>query len=137
MRIVTWAQYWLSLAVILGVLLLCAACEREHSNPLDPESQAYQDRPLAPAGLTAVGEPSRIRLEWEASAEPDVVGYAVYRASRPDGDYIMLTGLTGETVFYDDDGALEVGNTYYYRVACVQRTGVVGDQSPYVYAQVH
>ena len=84
------------LAALIGTVMLWSACERKHTNPLDPESDAWKsggEAPAAPEGVTAAGEVGRIRVGWDSSEDPDVAGYAVYRADRPDGDYVMLPGL--------------------------------------------
>ena len=124
---------YLKFAALIGTVFLSFTCAREHTNPLDPASGGV--RP--PTGVTARGEVGQIRLEWGLSTDPDVAGYAVYRADTPDGDYTMVAGLnstitTGESAFYDTE--IEQGETYYYRIASVSRTGAVSAQSAYVYA---
>jgi Tol biopolymer transport system component/fibronectin type 3 domain-containing protein len=46
--------------------------------------------PAAPTGLSATAGDMRVSLRWTANAEPDVVGYRVYRASTSGGPYTAV-----------------------------------------------
>jgi hypothetical protein len=69
--------------------------------------------PLAPTGLVAVGGDGRITLTWNRNAEPDVVGYRLYRSLTSGGPYTLVATVT-------DPGRLDVplpnGVTQYYAV---------------------
>ncbi|UCE39148.1 MAG: right-handed parallel beta-helix repeat-containing protein [Thermoplasmata archaeon] len=72
--------------------------------------------PMPPTNLTAVrgySEDSLV-LIWHAVGDEDVMGYNVYRAETPDGEFELIAklGLQNE---YTDYG-LETYTTYYYKV---------------------
>jgi subtilase family serine protease/fibronectin type 3 domain-containing protein len=56
--------------------------------------------PAAPSGLRATPGDHRVTLAWNASPEPDVTGYRVYRAATAGGPY-ELVGATPTPSFLD------------------------------------
>jgi hypothetical protein len=82
-------------------------------------SVAVNVAPAAPTGLSAIAGDARVDLLWTASAEPDVAGYRVYRASSSGGPY-ALVGAT-PVASYADVG-LPNGETLYYVVTAVDAT---------------
>ncbi len=128
----------LAIATIAVAALLIGSCERERSNPLDPEAGEGRDRPATPVGLTAEPGVGFIRLSWQPVTSPDLAGYAVYRASKSDGDYQFVGGegvgtleyTTGKTSFVDSLDA--DGATHFYRLAAVDTTGLVSQLSAFV-----
>ena len=128
-----------TIAVMAAVMaLLVGSCERERANPLDPEADEGRDRPATPLGLTAEPGVGFIRLSWQPVTSPDLAGYTVYRASKSDGDYQIVTGdgvsplayTTGKTSFVDSLDA--DGTTRFYRVVAVDTTGLVSPLSAFV-----
>ena len=129
-----------------ALLILCAlsvgSCERERSNPLDPEGEVVLNRPSAPSGLTAQAGVGFIALSWQPVTSSDLAGYAIYKASQSDGDYKFMTGsgdgtapdsastfTTGKTTYVDSvDGAV----TLFYRVAAVDTSGFSSELSRFV-----
>jgi len=83
--------------------------------------------PGAPTGLQAVAGEGMISLIWDASAERDLEGYIVLRATGP-GD--VLRAITPspirETTFRD---AVPAGTAYVYAVAAADRAGNVSPPS--------
>lgn len=76
--------------------------------------------PSPPAHLVAVPSETAVRLAWNASPEPDVAGYLVYRSTGPGVDFVRLTPAPmAATVF--TDRAVERGKTYWYAVTAVDR----------------
>ena len=73
--------------------------------------------PSPPAGLVAVPSPDAVRLAWNASPEPDVATYAIYRAAG-NGEFarIATTTVPG-TVYTDRD--VKPGTTYRYAVTAL------------------
>ena len=122
--------------------LLLFSCDRERSNPLDPQADAMIERPSTPAGLVAEPGVSLVRLLWQAVENRDLAGYAVYRAVRSDGEYDFIPGegdstlqiTTGKTSFVDSVDA--AGATFFYRVAAVDTTGLHSELSGFVGATV-
>lgn len=125
------------LVLLIGAVLLWPACERKHTNPLDPESAQYKAKPQTPAAPTAEAGFGRILIRWSPSQEEDVIGYGVYRSRSPEGPYVFIPGYgtalltTAETEYEDTD--VSVGQTCYYRVSAVSATGLESALSAYAY----
>ncbi|WP_257463584.1 Ig-like domain-containing protein [Archangium lipolyticum] len=86
--------------------------------------------PAAPSGvkLTAPPVPSNggfLDVSWNANAEADLAGYAVYRSTKAGGPYTRVTGT--QSTFHRDD-LLNIGTTYHYVVAAVD---VAGNESSF------
>jgi fibronectin type 3 domain-containing protein len=75
--------------------------------------------PAAPTGLVAVPSGGAIRLAWNASPEPDVAAYAVYRATEGGGFLRIATTVPPGTVYADRD--VRPGTTYRYAVTAIDR----------------
>ncbi|MFJ2092928.1 GH116 family glycosyl-hydrolase [Streptomyces sp. NPDC087901] len=60
-------------------------------------------------------------LTWTAPPDPEVRTYAVYRASAQNGPYARIG--TADTTSYRD-GSAAADQTYYYRVASLDATGI-------------
>ncbi len=78
--------------------------------------------PADPAGLTASGDDSEVRLAWQPS--PSAVYYKVERAAERDGDYAVLSDKVGRASYVDLSATNET--TYFYRVTAVNSIGVSG-----------
>ncbi len=117
-------------------------CDRQRSNPIDPESNRIDERPATPQGLVGESGVRRVLLSWEPVEDKDLAGYAVYRAVRSDGDYEFVAAdedsttriSTGKTTFIDSVAA--AGQTFFYRVAAVDTTGHISELSGFVGATV-
>ena len=72
--------------------------------------------PAAPTGLRAVAGDARVRLDWNASPEPDVTGYRVYRSPTAGGPYAFVAAVAAPGF---DDLGLTNGVTYYYVVTAI------------------
>ena len=73
----------------------------------------------APAGLTAEGRASSIRLRWN-KVSATVPTYTVLRAEQADGPYNTIARNVDDTVFVDNK-TLD-GHTYYYKVKAVDQS---------------
>ena len=117
-------------------------CDRQRSNPIDPESNRIDERPATPQGLAAESGVSRVLLSWDPVEDKDLAGYAVYRAVRSDGEYEFVAAgedsttriSTGKTTFIDSVAA--AGQTFFYRVAAVDTIGHISELSGFVGATV-
>jgi fibronectin type 3 domain-containing protein len=94
--------------------------------PLDleaPQPPSWLNVDLVSAGNALV-------IFWEIISQTDLAGYYLYRATEPDGLYNRLTidPLTDTTY---TDSALEDGENYYYRVACVDDESNESPKSAY------
>jgi hypothetical protein len=94
--------------------------------------------PPPPAGLTAVGQGSRIRLDWIDVIDVDLAGYHVERSTKPGGPpeapYEQLTSMPLTASTYDDT-AIDPNTTYYYVVTTVDRAGNRSVRSAEVHAK--
>lgn len=61
-----------------------------------------------------------VSLSWKAAPDPDVSGYAVYRAATQDGPYARIA--TASQVTYKD-ASTDASHTNFYRIAALDRTG--------------
>jgi subtilisin family serine protease len=82
--------------------------------------------PAAVAGLSVeTAAPQNVSLRWEEVSSVDLGGYLVYRNTRPVGpspDLAPFDTTEAGVSTYTDTTATE-GQTYYYRVASVDRAG--------------
>nr|WP_246314336.1 pectinesterase family protein [Kineococcus aurantiacus] len=91
-------------------------------NPVRPA--AADEAPAAPAGLQVAGDDDRAALTWTESAEPDVVGYRVYRATgqiAPDLTDANLVGTVAKAAFTDT--GVRNGTAYTYAVVTLDAGG--------------
>ena len=97
--------------------------------PAEEAVIAYRDvyPPPAPARLDALSEATLVRLVWDSSPAPDVVGYLVFRA---DGDKppVKLTERPVADTFYTDP-SVPAGKRYRYTVRAVDAAGNVSPPS--------
>ncbi|MBI4582844.1 MAG: alkaline phosphatase [Planctomycetes bacterium] len=83
---------------------------------------AVRGVPAAPANLSAAAGDGSASLTWAANPECDLSGYGVYRGTAPGGPYVPLTPAPIGGMTYQDTG-LNNGQTYYYVVTAVDRSG--------------
>ena len=127
-------------------LLICFltpfGCDRERSNPVDPQATVSSEKPEMPQGLRAQPAINKILLSWQAVEALDLAGYALYRATESNGEYVFIPGdgdtsleiTTGQLSFSD---SLKVaGQSYFYRVAAVDTFGFRSDFSEFVGATI-
>jgi type II secretory pathway pseudopilin PulG/fibronectin type 3 domain-containing protein len=75
--------------------------------------------PAAPTDVSVVAGDGTVTVTWNASEEPTVESYEVYRATSLSGPWdTLLTTLPAETLAYVDDSVVN-GTTYYYAVRAV------------------
>ena len=91
----------------------------------------------APSSLSALEGTERITLSWASVDEDDLVGYNVYRSTRPDANFVQLSGdggtdyTTGRTSYVDS--TVGAGVLAYYRVSTVT-SGFESERSEFVSA---
>lgn len=96
--------------------------------------------PQPPLNLQAINrQPQKIPLAWSAVPDPQVVGYAIYRALSPDGPFAQIDYVSGRGVQqYVDDGSwdhpLKNNTTYWYRLRSVNVVEVESSDSVTVQA---
>jgi len=81
--------------------------------------------PSAPTGLNLTAQNNGIFIKWEASPEPDVHHYSVYR-STDNISFTRIGNVTGLTSYFDGDVSNDT--TYYYKVSSVDNAS---NESPF------
>jgi len=76
--------------------------------------------PEAPANLRATARPESVRLDWDASPEEDVAGYAVFRSESMEGPYNTIARDVKTTAFVDNT-CTETGQ-FFYKVNAVDHS---------------
>ena len=92
------------------------------------------EAPAAPSQLNALSGVDGIRLDWQASLDPDVTQYEVYRSTQAGSDYQAL-GRTTELNYLDPLANLADDTTYYYIVKAIDLAGNLSPASNEVSAQ--
>ncbi len=78
--------------------------------------------PPAPPDFTAIGGYARNILHWSRPADPDVMGYRIYRATEPYGPLELLAPEHALLERYYDDDVM-IGEPYRYGVTSVDVDG--------------
>ncbi|MBI2502404.1 MAG: hypothetical protein HYW07_04120 [Candidatus Latescibacteria bacterium] len=131
------------ISVLSGmVLLLGLSCDRERTNPLDPQSELGRELVATPTGLSAEPGIGFIRLGWQSVDSRRLAGYALFRSEQSTGQYRLVRG-EGDTTLQITTGKLSLvdsldapGKTFFYRIAAVDTAGVLSLLSPFVGATV-
>jgi predicted CXXCH cytochrome family protein len=84
--------------------------------------------PERPTGLTITNTSTGALLSWTAPSNPAVVGYYIYRADSSLSDMTTLTVAPWASTSFLNSGLTD-GRPYWYRVAAVDASGVVGAMS--------
>ncbi len=96
--------------------LLVSGCAEDSPTPVAPEDEAPV---LAPTNVQAVViSGGDIQISWDASSQPNVRGYNVYRVDNGVSSIERLNGSPLEVTSVVDGGA-QFGREYDYRVTSV------------------
>jgi hypothetical protein len=92
-----------------------------------------------PLSGTGVNKPASstqhsVALQWDASSS-SVVGYYIYRSSKPSGPYARLNSSTTGGTSYSD-GTVADGQVYYYVVTAVNSSNIESTDSNQVSATI-
>lgn len=100
-----------------------------YSEPSAPAPVTPVDRtaPVPPTNLIAVPSATAVRLAWNASASPDVVTYAVYRATGAEPFVRIGTTPAINTVFTDRE--VTAGARYRYAVTALDAARVPNESA--------
>ena len=131
------------LAAAVAVALTGTSCDRERSNPLDPQGDFVRKRPSTPGGLAAEPGVGVVRLSWQAVEDLDLAGYALLRSEDAAAEFTFLPGrgpggatiTTGKTSYVDSLHSFP-GRTFFYRVAAVDTSRLQSEPSGFVGATV-
>lgn len=78
--------------------------------------------PAPPTGLSVIGGPGFIALSWEASREPDLGGYRVWRRIAGRGEFIPIARLTASASTFQDS-EVETKRRYEYAITAFDTEG--------------
>jgi DNA-binding beta-propeller fold protein YncE len=111
-------------ALLIFALPLLAGCsERARLNPFDPANPATGGRP---AGFEALADNQSVRLQWQPTPAPGLVGFQVFRLAPGETDYRPLTGVLPPTASSQADFGLLNGAEHCYRLYFVFADGLGG-----------
>ena len=100
------------------------AIESNDSPPLDyTPKDTFPPTPPKPVTIASIN--SMVSLFWPLNAEPDVVGYNIYRAedeNAPAEKWIKLNPELHKTASFRDE-RVQVGKKYFYQIAAVDAYG--------------
>jgi hypothetical protein len=121
------------------IYTVCALGAKEppiESAPAGEHEVDYQDRfpPEPPRALRALAGPGEARLLWEASPDPDVAGYVIFRAD-PGQELRRITAAPVAALEHVDTG-LVAGLVFRYSVAAIDRNGNLGEPTELVEAAI-
>lgn len=89
--------------------------------------------PLPPGSVQgeAVGKDGVLKIRWSPSTSPDVMGYRVFMADRPGGEYGQITTRwTKDTVFFHKANAWSLAEHKYFRIRAIDFRENSSDFSP-------
>jgi hypothetical protein len=113
-----------SLSFTPGKADLNEAIESNESPPLDyTPKDTFPPTPPKPVTIASIN--SMVSLFWPLNAEPDVVGYNIYRAedeNAPAEKWIKLNPELHKTASFRDE-RVQVGKRYFYQIAAVDAYG--------------
>lgn len=113
-----------SLSFKPGSASLSELIESDASPPLEHRPKDTFP-PAPPTSITVASINGIVSLFWPLSAEPDVVGYNIYRAeeeSAPPEKWVKINPELHKTASFRDDHA-QVGKKYFYQITAVDASG--------------
>lgn len=125
-------------AITLRELIDSGLAKELLDNPFDPNElrgtgsidfRAYEndnldlDIPPLPTGFTATPAVNTILLQWNSSQMNNLAHTEIWRASTNDLDATIRQDVTEATIWID---AVDPGETFYYWIRHVSKTGVIG-----------
>jgi len=84
-------------------------------------------KPEVPTGLSVESKAGYIELAWDAAENSDF--YNIYRRTESESEFKLIASTEDGSTTYKDE-KVEVGKTYYYRVAGVKRGEDVKQEGP-------
>jgi hypothetical protein len=119
-----------SLSFKPGSASLSESIESDDSPPLDhTPKDTFPPEPPKPLTIASIN--SMVSIFWPLSAEPDVVGYNVYRTedeNAPPEKWVKLNKELHKSASFRDDN-VQVGKKYFYQITAVDAFGNEGVRS--------
>ncbi len=119
-----------SLSFKPGSASLSESVESDDSLPLDhTPKDTFPPEPPKPLTIASIN--SMVSIFWPLSAEPDVVGYNVYRTedeNAPPEKWVKLNKELHKSASFRDDN-VQVGKKYFYQITAVDAFGNEGVRS--------
>ena len=99
-----------------------------------PVSAITKGLPTPPSSFSGVdGQVKKVSLTWQATQDPDVKGYKLYRVEENGKLELLLETKNTREVSYVDEGSffskLDDGTVYTYRISSVNRFNAEGEAS--------
>ena len=89
----------------------------------DPSLRNDMLYPASNISLMANSENTEVDITWDASTEPGIDGYHVYRSHKPNGKYVLLNTAPVTSTSFKDENPYKGTNHYMVRVAKETTTG--------------
>jgi len=119
-----------SLSFKPGSASLSESIESDDSPPLDhTPKDTFPPEPPKPLTIASIN--SMVSIFWPLSAEPDVVGYNVYRTedeNAPPEKWVKMNKELHKSASFRDDN-VQVGKKYFYQITAVDAFGNEGVRS--------
>ncbi len=114
---------------------LTAYDAKGETGPSNTVEAATKELPPPPSDIIAQsGRVKSVLLTWTPADDPDVGGYAIYSGSGPDRLELLAKVKGHRENRYLDKGSgfssLDDGTDYFYSIACYNRFGAEGVQTP-------
>jgi fibronectin type 3 domain-containing protein len=108
-----------ALALALATTIICFGCADDINAPNTTDQQPV----LPPTNVTATAlSDGQVRVTWDASSQPTINGYNLYRREVGNGGPKRLNSTRILTTLYVD-GGVAVRKHYEYRVTAVNSKG--------------
>ena len=113
-----------SLSLKPGSANLIDAIESDDSRPFNyTPKDTFPPTPPKPITIASIN--NIVSVFWPLSAEPDVVGYNIYRTedeNAPPERWVKLNSELHKTASFHDDH-VQVGKKYFYQITAVDASG--------------
>ena len=93
------------------------------SNLVRWEWQLDTAPPGAPNGVNASRDGEDVRIRWNPSPEPDLLGYRVYRATSQSGPYVLASGGLITATEFLDTNVPDGTSTVWYQISAQDLNG--------------
>ncbi|MEI6409432.1 MAG: T9SS type A sorting domain-containing protein [Bacteroidota bacterium] len=90
----------------------------------DPTLRAQVVAP--PTNVTLEQQCTKVKINWTASADPNILGYHVYRSASLGGPYNRLTGTLVAGATYTDPTSIPTSDTLFYQVRAIKQEQTPG-----------